>query len=100
MRPSWYVINCWIVWIISCLATCTRLKVGALLWNPITKQIVAIGYNGAPKGRPHCIDIGCQMEDNHCVNCLHGEANVFYWASLLSQGCILFLNFSPCRRCC
>lgn len=98
-RLSWDIINCAIVWIISLLATCLRLRVGALIWHPETKQIVAVGYNGAPSGQPHCIDTGCEMEDKHCVACLHGEDNVFYWAGTRSYGCYLYLNYSPCRRC-
>lgn len=103
MRPSWYVINCWIVWIISCLSTCVRLHVGGLLWNPITKRILAVGYNGAPRGRPHCEDegIGCEMESGHCVRCLHCEDNIFMWVPIEEAfGCVLFLTHMPCRRCC
>ena len=99
-RPDWTFINLCIVWIISLLSTCTRLHVGGLLWNPKTKQIVAIGYNGSPRGAPHCLDAGCEMEDGHCVRCLHCEQNLLYWAGLASQGCWMYLNYSPCRRCC
>jgi dCMP deaminase len=99
MRPTWDVICTLIAWIISLLATCTRLKVGAVLWNPQTKQIVAIAYNGAPRGQPHCLDKGCEIEDNHCVACLHAEDNIFYWAGTNSEGCHLYLTHTPCRRC-
>lgn len=98
-RPTWILINCMIVWVVSTLATCLRLQVGALIWNPFTKQIVSIAYNGAPKGRSHCLDVGCEMEDGHCVRCLHGDTNALYWAGIASQNCWMFLNYSPCRRC-
>ena len=98
-RPTWDLINCMIVWVISLLATCLRLSVGVLLWDPRTKQIVSVGYNGAPKGMPHCLDSGCEMEGGHCVRCLHGDTNALYWAGTRSQGCWMYLNYSPCRRC-
>lgn len=98
-RPSWDLINCMIVWVISLLATCLRLQVGALLWNPVTKQILSIGYNGAPRGRPHCLDEGCELEEGHCVRCLHADTNVLYWAGTASRGCWMYLNYNPCRRC-
>lgn len=99
-RPSWDLVNCLIVWIISLLATCTRLNVGVLIWNPFTKQIVSVGYNGAPRGQPHCLDVGCEMEENHCVRALHGDTNALYWAGTNSRGCYMYLNYDPCRRCC
>lgn len=99
MRITWTTINCFIVWIISLLSTCTRLKVGGLLWHPGTKRIVAVGYNGSPYGQPHCLDKGCELEDGHCVACLHCETNLAIHAGPNSQGCWMFLNYSPCRRC-
>lgn len=98
-RPSWDLVNCMIVWVISLLATCNRLMVGVLLWNPETKQIVSVGYNGAPAGQPHCLDAGCEMEDGHCVRSLHGDTNALYWAGTESRGCWMYLNYPPCRRC-
>lgn len=98
-RPTWDQINCMIVWVISSLATCIRLMVGVLIWNPATKQIISVGYNGAPKGMPHCLDVGCEIEGGHCVRCLHGDTNALYWAGTASTGCWMYLNYNPCRRC-
>ena len=99
MRPTWDMICMMIAFIMSLMATCTRLRVGAVLWNPLTKQIVAVAFNGSPRGQPHCIDRGCEVVDGHCVACLHAEDNVFYWAGVSSEGCILYLTHNPCRRC-
>jgi dCMP deaminase len=43
---------------ISTRGECTRRKVGALI---VTQdyRLVAAGYNGAPKGRPSCLDGAC-----------------------------------------
>lgn len=100
LRPSWDIILSMIVLVISCLATCMRLQVGALLWNPKTKKIVAIAYNGAPRGMPSCDEVGCLIVDGHCVRSLHADTNVLYWAGEASEGCDMFLTHNPCRRCC
>ena len=38
-------------------STCLRRQVGAVIVKD--KRILATGYNGAPPGMPHCLDIGC-----------------------------------------
>jgi dCMP deaminase len=43
---------------ISSRAECTRRKVGALIVTP-DYRLVAAGYNGAPKGKPSCLDGAC-----------------------------------------
>ena len=46
---------------ITCLvaerSTCLRRKVGAIAVKD--KRILATGYNGAPAGVPHCLEVGC-----------------------------------------
>ena len=46
--------------------------------------ILATGYNGSVRGLPHCEDIGCVMEDGHCVTTVHAEANALTAVRLLS----------------
>ena len=46
--------------LISKRSTCLRRKVGALLVKD--KRVLATGYNGAPKGLPHCSEVGCMRE--------------------------------------
>ncbi len=41
-------------------STCLRQKVGAVIVKD--KRILATGYNGAPSGMAHCLDIGCLRE--------------------------------------
>ncbi len=41
-------------------STCLRQKVGAIIVKD--KRILATGYNGAPSGMAHCLDIGCLRE--------------------------------------
>lgn len=61
------------------LGTCTRAKVGCLIVRD--GRIIATGFNGSPPGEPHCIDVGCQMEDGHCVRTTHAETNAIAFAA-------------------
>jgi dCMP deaminase len=42
-------------------STCLRRKVGAVITKE--KRLLSTGYNGAPKGLPHCEEVGCVRED-------------------------------------
>jgi dCMP deaminase len=81
-------------------ATCPRLSVGAVLIND--DRVIAIGYNGAPRGIPHCKDVGCTMVDNHCRAAVHAEqnavANAAYGGSA-TKGSVMFVTHSPCDAC-
>lgn len=50
-------------------STCLRRKFGAVLVK--NDEIVATGYNGAPRGRKNCIDLGYCMRDK--LNVPRGE---------------------------
>ena len=50
---------------VSTRATCKRKLVGAVLVRDRT--ILSTGYNGSVKGMAHCTDVGCMVEDGHCV---------------------------------
>ena len=69
-------------------STCNRAKVGAVIVRD--KNILATGYNGAPAGLPHCLDVGCliyqsrtpsgEIEEN-CFRCIHAEINAIAQAA-------------------
>lgn len=64
---------------LSELGTCNRAKVGCLIVRNF--RIIATGYNGSPPGFPHCTDVGCDMEDGHCIRTTHAEANAICFAA-------------------
>ena len=72
-------------------ATCLRAAVGAVLVNPDDHTVVGLGYNGAPPGADHCLDVGCLMVDGHCKRTRHAEENVLAQAGDRARGAVLYL---------
>ena len=60
MRPTWDKYFMEIAEIVKKRSTCIRRQVGAVIVKD--KQILATGYNGAPKKLKHCEEIGCKRE--------------------------------------
>jgi len=86
--------------IVSERSTCSRLKVGAVLVKD--SRIISTGYNGAPKGLPHCEDSGCEMENDSCIRTVHAEANVIAFAAkngIVTDGATLYTTTAPCYTC-
>ncbi len=107
-RPSWEAYFMEITRLVAQRSTCRRRKVGALLVKD--KRILATGYNGAPSGLPHCLDIGCLRQDNNIPSgqrhelCrgLHAEQNVIIQAAregIRVQGATLYCTTRPCVIC-
>lgn len=84
-------------------STCTRGQVGAVLVSD--RRIIATGYNGAPPGMPHCLEIGCQLLDGAeqgCQRAVHAEANVLAFAARHAGGAggaTLYSSAGPCLKC-
>jgi len=81
-------------------STCPRKHVGAVIVRE--KAVLATGYNGSLRGLPHCTEVGCLMENGHCVRTVHAEANAIlqaarYGASL--DGAHIYVTASPCWNC-
>ena len=83
----------------STRSTCPRKHVGAVIVRD--KTILSTGYNGSIRGLPHCSDVGCVMEDGHCVSTVHAEANAIIQAAkngVSIEGAELYTTASPCWR--
>lgn len=89
-------------------STCLRRQVGALLVKD--KRILATGYNGAPSGVVHCLDVGCLREKNKIPSgerhelCRgsHAEQNAIVQAAAYGipiKGAVLFCTNLPCSIC-
>jgi dCMP deaminase len=81
-------------------ATCPRKHVGAVIVRD--KTVLSTGYNGSVRGLPHCEDVGCIMEDGHCVATVHAEANAIIQAAkngVAIHDAELYTTASPCWGC-
>ncbi len=81
-------------------ATCPRARVGAVLTRE--RRILTTGYNGAPRGVPHCLDVGCTMVDGHCLRATHAEANAIVQGALHGvslAGATAYCTHQPCASC-
>lgn len=91
--------------LVSTRATCPSRMVGAVIVNPETHAVIATGYNGAPKGTPHCTE-ECLTRDKgtHWDKCraVHGEMNAICNAAMngvSTNGATIYLTCTPCEMC-
>lgn len=81
-------------------STCPRKHVGAVIVRD--KAVLATGYNGSLRGLPHCTDVGCLMDNGHCVRTVHAEANAILQAArhgVRIEGAEIYVTASPCWDC-
>ncbi|PIW66553.1 MAG: hypothetical protein COW11_02650, partial [Candidatus Omnitrophica bacterium CG12_big_fil_rev_8_21_14_0_65_43_15] len=105
-RPSWDEYFMEMAHLVAKRATCLRRSVGAVLIKD--KHILATGYNGAPRGIKHCLDIGYCMREklgipsgqrHELCRGLHAEQNVIIQAALhgvSTKDSIIYLTNQPC----
>jgi dCMP deaminase len=107
-RPSWdeYFMN--IARLASTRSTCLRRQVGAVIVKD--KKILATGYNGAPSGLTHCLDIGCLREElgipsgerHELCRATHAEQNAIVQAATFGisiKDSIIYSTAHPCILC-
>ena len=90
-------------------STCLRRQVGAVIVKD--KHIIATGYNGAPRGVPHCDEKGGCLrqqlnvpsgERHELCRALHAEQNAIIQAATLGQsieGGTIYVTNQPCVIC-
>ena len=90
-----------IIKVLAQRSTCDTKRVGALLAKD--NRIISTGYNGPPKGAPHCDQIGCLKDkEGACTRTVHAEANVIAFAArygISSEGTTLYTTMAPCFTC-
>ncbi|HLO03898.1 MAG TPA: cytidine/deoxycytidylate deaminase family protein [Symbiobacteriaceae bacterium] len=99
-RPSWDQFFLGLAEYTAQMATCPRLYVGACLVRH--KQVLSLGFNGAPAGHPHCTEIGCLIVDGGCLRTRHAEINAIMQAvqrGIDLKGATVYLTHSPCPDC-
>ena len=108
-RPTWDQYFMLITRQVADRSTCNRAKVGAVFVRD--KNILATGYNGAPAGLPHCLDVGCliyesrtpsgETEEN-CFRCIHAEINAIAQAAkngATIRDADIYVTHKPCIHC-
>ena len=107
-RPTWDEYFMKITQIVAERSTCMRRKVGATIVKD--KKIVSTGYNGAPKGLKHCLEIGCLREQmgvpsgerHELCRGAHAEQNAIIQAAgsgTSMEGTTMYCTDSPCSTC-
>ena len=100
MRADWNEYFMGIAHQAATRSTCLRKKVGAVIVRD--KTVLSTGYNGSIRGLPHCDDVGCLMENGHCIATVHAEANAIIQAAkngVSLDGGELYTTASPCWAC-
>jgi len=107
-RPGWDQYFMEITGVVANRSTCLRRHVGAVLVKD--KRILASGYNGAPAGLKHCLEIGCLRErlgvpsgERHeLCRGLHAEQNAVIQAAvhgIAIKDSVCYVTHQPCLLC-
>lgn len=107
-RPAWDDYFMKITADVSERATCVKRRVGAII--VMGNRILSTGYNGAPKGLPHCTEQTClrrQMnvpsgQRHELCRGLHAEQNAIIQAAVYGvsiEGATMYCNYQPCVIC-
>lgn len=107
-RPSWEAYFMDIAVLVAKRSTCKRRSVGAVIVKD--KRILSTGYNGAPAGIRHCIEVGCLREElnvpsgekHELCRGIHAEQNAIIQAAyhgVTIKDAILFCTNLPCSIC-
>ena len=98
-RPDWDDYFMGLAKAASERASCPRASIGAVIVRP-DNSVVSTGYNGAPRGEPHCLDEGCIVEDGHCQRAIHAEMNALVYAREPLNGYRIYVyGREVCREC-
>ena len=107
-RPTWDEYFMEIARKVSTRSTCLRRKVGAVIVKG--QRILATGYNGAPAGIKHCLEVGCLRdkldipsgERHELCRGLHAEQNALLQAAIHGvsvKGGEIYITHQPCSLC-
>ena len=109
VRPTWDEYFMEVCRALAKRATCDRGRSGCVIARD--NQLLVTGYVGAPRGLPHCDDVGHQFKkvqhedgsiSQHCVRTVHAEQNAICQAAkrgISIDGATLYCKMTPCRTC-
>lgn len=105
-RIDIYFLN--IASVVATRSTCLRNHVGSVIVK--NKRILSTGYNGAPSGMEHCLDIGCVRDLENIPSgtrhekcrAVHSEQNAIIQAAIHGvsiEGATIYCTHQPCILC-
>ena len=99
-RSDWDRYFMEIAGVVASRSTCDRNHVGAVIVRD--HIILSTGYNGSVRKMPHCNDTGHKIENGHCINTVHAEANAIIQAAytgLSIKDADIYVTSFPCWPC-
>lgn len=107
-RPDWDKYFMEITELVATRTTCLRRSVGAVIVKE--NRILSTGYNGAPAGLEHCLEIGCMREKMNIPSgerqelCrgIHAEQNAIVQAARFGVSLLdatIYITTQPCITC-
>jgi dCMP deaminase len=108
MRPTFQETFIETAKLVATRSTCLRRKVGAVAVKD--NHMLCSGYNGAPRGLPHCSDVGCLREElntpsgerHEICRGVHAEQNLICQAAFHGvniAGADIYCTHQPCSIC-
>lgn len=107
-RPDWDQYFLEIAHVVAKRSTCKRRQIGAVIVRD--RRILTTGYNGAPSGLAHCLEVGCLRDQlgipsgtrTEMCRALHSEMNAIIQAAqhgVSTKGATLYCTHQPCSVC-
>lgn len=107
-RPDWDTYFMEMARVAAKRSICLRRSVGAVIVKD--KRILSTGYNGTPKGLPHCEEVGCLREQlkvpsgqmHELCRGIHAEQNAVIQAAVHGvsiDGAAIYCTHQPCVVC-
>lgn len=108
IRPDWDQYFMEIAHVVAKRSTCVRRQIGAVIVKD--RRILSTGYNGAPSGLAHCLDLGCMRDQlgipsgtrHETCRALHSEMNAIIQAAqhgVSTKNATLYCTHQPCSVC-
>ena len=104
-RPTWMQYFLDLAKLAAKRATCPVRQVGAVFVDPGTNVVLATGYNGSPRGTPHCGKACYERQHGEKTSecrAVHAETNGIYSAArrgVSLEGAHVYCTLSPCVNC-
>lgn len=107
-RPTYHQYFMEMAQLAATRSTCLRREVGAVA--VIDNHVLCSGYNGSPRGLPHCKNLGCMREEmripsgerHELCRAVHAEQNLICQAAyhgVSLRGATIYCTNQPCSIC-